>query len=224
MLNMMETMEVKSLRMCEERRRKTRRGKKRRNGVSLENTESSGNFDDFTTSYVNYHPYLHSSIPEVKRGSRHSSKFFRPRSPNAPQNSTQFLIEDHGHIEQFDTERTSACCSSSSSPDMSPGNQTEFPFHTLDATDNVDYNGISMYDDNSDVKPNGVEDSCYTPVCQEETLNFICQEFEREYQLNEDVENETKRQTKHQDLMAESKRTIIQKILDIEAKLQLLES
>ena len=65
MLNMMETMEVKSLRMCEERRRKTRRGKKRRNGVSLENTESSGNFDDFTTSYVNYHPYLHSSIPEV---------------------------------------------------------------------------------------------------------------------------------------------------------------
>lgn len=212
--------------VSEERRRKVRRGKKRRrNGVSTAKSDSPGNLDVFTTSFdsLRFHPYLHSSVCNVKNG----KKFIRPKSPNAPHNSTQFLMEDHGIIEQYHEYDSES--SYSLSPNSLPDDQAHLPFHTLETAENLDYSCFSLYDNNdtsADLKTSPMDEYVYTPgpVNDEDTLNFICQEFEKEYQLNEKQVNETKKCSKENELLTETKETLIRKILMIEEKLRQLEA
>lgn len=198
-----------------ENRKKTRRGKKRRpREANLETDEHSpGKTDVYTTSFdsVLFHPYNHSLNSQMKK----SRRVLRPTSPKAPCNSTQFLIEDRENVKIDDVNGIS-------SPGLSPASdyQTEdVHFQMLDCFDDTDYNSITLYDEGrrgQKADHCNCEDDHYTLLDHEDTANFICREFEREYELNEKQMTQLETCNKHTELMLESKNDLIQKIIMLE--------
>lgn len=200
-----------------EKRKKTRRGKKRRpRGANLDTNEHSpGKTDVYTTSFdsVLFHPYNHSLNSQMKK----SRRVLRPTSPKAPCNSTQFLIEDRENVKSEDVNIFS-------SPSLSPASESDYQtedvqFQMLDCYDDTDYNSITLYDERrKDQKTDHCnrEDDHYTLLDHEDTANFICREFEREYELNEEQITKLETCNKNNELMLESKNDLIQKIIMLE--------
>ncbi|XP_045166767.2 protein HEXIM1-like [Mercenaria mercenaria] len=179
------------------KRKKTRRGKKNRMRKSPGN-----NYDVFST-FPTHNPYTY-------RGQR-NSKFIRPSSPKAPMNSTQFLIEDRGH-DQIDFDY------------VLQYNQSPV-FHGL-LPEIQDYTSLSFYDDENEKSKDSDGEFEYMPIDFEDTADFIGQEFEKDLHSHHIkcsdpglVSSCTRRE-----LSRLPKYTIIQRMFELEEKMNRLES
>lgn len=204
-------------------KRKTRRGKKRRpqekclagyNSPEQEKILSGKNVFSTTYDHLSCHPYLSGSTLS-RKGCR---KRVRPTSPNAPQNSTQFLIADRDCYyiaEHFNSLSPESGCHQDA---------VYSPFQTMN-TEDLPFRdeNVSFYNELDNQKTNETPldqaEDYYSAFDDKETYNFIQSEFEKEYLLQEEQSKETYITSRHKELMSETKATIALKIIQIEAAL-----
>ncbi|KAH3853906.1 hypothetical protein DPMN_096444 [Dreissena polymorpha] len=201
-----ELLDIKMAGILEvKKEKKTRRGKKKgRNSGTVFGKGNEYVPTTFLPHSCRNHPY--SNVIHKKPLHMFGS---RPLSPKAPQNSTQFLIEDSGNDKIDVEQRLPVCLSTFQLMDMVGEPKFE------------DYSEKSLYDD--EIKATKGAEEEYSPICELDTDNFIADEFEREFNLEVELTSKNDTHRKTRELKSCSKDEIVRRLLALEDRLQSIE-